>query len=272
MAMFDGSSISGWKEISESDMVLKPDVSTAVMDPFSDDPTLILFAGVLEPSTREPYARDPRSVAKHAEAYLTEMGIGDAAYFGPEPEFFIFDSVQFSVEQNYCFYRVDSEEGPYNSGAEYPHGNLGHRPGPKGGYFPAPPIDHSNAIRNEMLNVLSDMGVHVEKHHHEVAPSQHELGIRYETLTRAADTIQLYKYVVHMAAEQNGKTATFMPKPIMNDNGSGMHTHHSIWKDGVPMFAGDQYAGLSEDALFYIGGIIKHARLERLHQSDHQQL
>lgn len=260
MAMFDGSSISGWKEISESDMVLKPDVSTAVMDPFSDDPTLILFADVLEPSTREPYARDPRSVAKHAEAYLTEMGIGDAAYFGPEPEFFIFDSVQFSVEQNHCFYRVDSEEGPYNSGAEYPHGNLGHRPGPKGGYFPAPPIDHSNAIRNEMLNVLSDMGVHVEKHHHEVAPSQHELGIRYETLTRAADTIQLYKYVVHMVAEQNGKTATFMPKPIMNDNGSGMHTHQSIWKDGVPMFAGDQYAGLSEDALFYIGGIIKHAR------------
>ena len=225
MAMFDGSLISGWKEISESDMVLKPDVSTAVMDPFSDDPTLILFADVLEPSTREPYARDPRSVAKHAEAYLTEMGIGDAAYFGPEPEFFIFDSVQFSVEQNHCFYRVDSEEGPYNSGAEYPHGNLGHRPGPKGGYFPAPPIDHSNAIRNEMLNVLSDMGVHVEKHHHEVAPNQHELGIRYETLTRAADTIQLYKYFVHMVAEQNGKTATFMPKPIMNDNGSGMHTH-----------------------------------------------
>ena len=257
--MFDGSSISGWKEINESDMVLKPDVSTAVMDPFSEDPTLIIIADVLEPNG-EPYARDPRSITKHAETYLVEKGFGDFAYFGPEPEFFIFDSVQFSVEQNHCFYRVDSEEGPYNSGADYPRGNLGHRPAPKGGYFPAPPIDHSNAICNEILNVLHDIGVHVEKLHHKAAPSQHELGIRYEPLTRAADTIQIYKYVVHMVAEKNGKTATFMPKPIMNDNGSGMHTHQSIWKDGKPAFAGDQYAGLSEDALFYIGGIIKHAR------------
>ena len=258
--MFDGSSIAGWKDINESDMCLLPDPDTAVMDPFSAQTSLILFCDVLEPTTGQGYSRDPRSAVKRAEAYLKQTGIGDTATFGPELEFFLFDDVRFDVSMNSTFYSIDEEEGPYNSGKNLDGGNSGHRPGIKGGYFPVQPVDSHSDYRAEMLTVMRAMGIETEKHHHEVAPSQHELGIRYETLTRAADTIQLYKYVVHMVAEQNGKTATFMPNPIMNDNGSGMHTHQSIWKDGVPMFAGDQYAGLSENALFYIGAIIKHAR------------
>ena len=258
--MFDGSSITGWKDIHESDMLLKPQPETAVRDPFAESPTLILICDVIEPQTGEHYGRGPRGVAKRAEQYLVETGIGDTAYFGPEAEFFVFDSVRFSVEQNRSFYEIDSEEGPYNSGKEYEQGNLGHRPRPKGGYFPVAPVDHCTALRDEMLAVLLEMGVAVEKHHHEVAPSQHELGVRFNTLVRCADDTQKYKYVVHNVAAAHGKTATFMPKPVMYDNGSGMHVHQSIWKDGEPVFAGDGYDGLSETALFYIGGIIKHAR------------
>ena len=258
--MFDGSSITGWKDIHESDMLLKPRPETAVRDPFAEYPTLILICDVHEPRTGEHYGRGPRGVAKRAEKYLVESSIGDTAYFGPEAEFFVFDSVRFSVEQNRSFYEIDSEEGPYNSGKEYEQGNLGHRPRPKGGYFPVAPVDHSTALRDEMLAVLLEMGVDVEKHHHEVVPSQHELGVRFNTLVRCADDMQKFKYVVHNVAAAHGKSATFMPKPVMHDNGSGMHTHQSIWKDGKSMFAGDGYDGLSETALFYIGGIIKHAR------------
>ncbi len=258
--MFDGSSIAGWKDINESDMLLKPRAETAVTDPFADKPTLILICDVIEPSTGEHYGRGPRGVAKRAEEYLRETGIGDTAYFGPEPEFFVLDSVRFKAEENRSFYEVDSKEGPYNSGTDYAEGNLGHRPRTKGGYFPVAPVDHGTDMRDEMLSVLVDMGVQVEKHHHEVAPSQHELGTRFNTLVRCADDLQKYKYVVHNVAESYGKTATFMPKPVMYDNGSGMHTHQSIWKDGKPMFAGSGYDGLSEIALHYIGGILQHAR------------
>ena len=258
--MFDGSSIAGWKDIHKSDMLLEPRPETAVLDPFAESPTIILICDVKEPRTGASYGRGPRGIAKQAEAYLAASGIGDTAYFGPEAEFFVFDSVRFSVEQNQSFYEIDSEEGPYNSGKDYPDGNLAHRPRGKGGYFPVPPVDHSTAMRDEMLAVLLEMGVSVEKHHHEVAPSQHELGIRFNTLVNSADDVQKYKYVVHNVAQAHGKTATFMPKPVMNDNGSGMHVHQSIWKDGKPVFAGDGYDGLSETALFYIGGIIAHAR------------
>ena len=258
--MFDGSSIAGWKDINESDMLLKLRPETAVMDPFSDKPTLILICDVREPSTGEHYGRGPRGVAKRAEEYLIGTGIGDTAYFGPEAEFFVFDSVRFEVEQNRCFYEIDSKEGPYNSATDYDEGNLGHRPKAKGGYFPVPPVDHGTALRDEMLSVLVEMGVEVEKHHHEVAPSQHEFGVRFNTLVRCADDLQKYKYVVHNVADAFGKTATFMPKPVMYDNGSGMHVHQSIWKDGETVFAGDAYDGLSETALYYIGGILKHAR------------
>ncbi len=258
--MFDGSSIAGWKDISESDMTLMPDLATAVMDPFAAQPMLILTCDVHEPLTGQPYGRCPRSVAKRAEQYLAYSGIGDTALFGPELEFFVFDSVRFKVEQNVCFYQIDSEEGPYNSDRDYPDGNFGHRPPPKGGYFPVPPVDHDADLRAEMVTVLADMGVSVEKHHHEVAPSQHELGIKFSTLVRCADNVQAYKYAVHNVAHSYGKTATFMPKPVMKDNGSGMHCHQSIWKKNKPLFAGTGYADLSETALFYIGGIIKHAR------------
>ena len=258
--MFDGSSIAGWKAINESDMSLKPDLSTAVMDPFAAQPQLILFCDVLEPSTGQPYDRDPRTTAKKALAYLQSSGIGDTAVFGPEAEFFVFDDVRFGVNMNHSFFRFDSEEGPYNSGTEFEEGNLGHRPGVKGGYFPVPPVDSGTDLRAEMVTVMKEMGLEVEKHHHEVAPSQHELGIKFNTLIKMADGMQLYKYVVHNVAHTYGKTATFMPKPVYGDNGSGMHVHQSIWKDGKPLFAGDGYAGLSEMALFYIGGIIKHAR------------
>lgn len=258
--MFDGSSIAGWKAINESDMTLKPDLSTAQMDPFSAQPLLALFCDVLEPSTSQPYSRDPRSISKRAEAYMKSAGIGDTAYFGPEAEFFVFDDVRFGTSGNEGFYHLDSEEGPYNSGRTYEGGNMGHRPGPKGGYFPVGPVDAGQDLRAEMVSVLADMGVEVEKHHHEVAPSQHELGIKFSTLIKTADNMMLYKYVVQNVAHQYGKTATFMPKPIFKDNGSGMHCHQSIWKGGKPMFAGNGYADLSEMALFYIGGIIKHAK------------
>lgn len=258
--MFDGSSIAGWKAINESDMSLAPDLSTAVLDPFSAQPMLILFCDVNEPATGQPYDRDPRSTAKKAEAYLRSTGIGDTASFGPEAEFFVFDDVRFKADQNHCFFRFTSDEGPYMSGEEMEDGNIGHRPPPKGGYFPVPPVDSGTDLRAEMVSVMAEMGLKVEKHHHEVAPSQHELGIRFDTLTRTADNMQIYKYVVQNVAHTYGKTATFMPKPVFGDNGSGMHTHQAIWKDEKPLFAGDGYAGLSETALYYIGGIIKHAR------------
>ncbi|HEV7370905.1 type I glutamate--ammonia ligase [Arenibaculum sp.] len=258
--MFDGSSIAGWKAINESDMVLMPDASTAVMDPFSAQPTLTVFCDVYEPSTGQPYERDPRSIAKAAERYIATAGIGDTVFFGPEAEFFVFDDVKFDVQMNKVFYEFNSEEGPYTSGREYPDGNLGHRPAVKGGYFPVPPVDSGSDLRAEMITVLAEMGVPVEKHHHEVAPSQHELGIKFDTLVKCADNMQLYKYVVHNVAHAYGKSATFMPKPVYGDNGSGMHCHQSIWKEGKPLFAGNLYADLSETALYYIGGIIKHAR------------
>ncbi len=258
--MFDGSSIAGWKAINESDMTLAPDLSTAVMDPFSAQPQLVLFCDISEPATGQPYARDPRSTAKKAEAYLKSTGIGDSAMFGPEAEFFVFDDVRFKVDMNHCFFEFTSEEGPYMSGATFEEGNIGHRPAMKGGYFPVPPVDSATDLRAEMVTVMAEMGLSVEKHHHEVAPSQHELGIKFDTLVRCADNTQIYKYVVQNVAHTYGKTATFMPKPVYGDNGSGMHVHQSIWKDGKPVFAGDGYAGLSETALYYIGGIMKHAR------------
>lgn len=258
--MFDGSSIDGWKSINESDMILKPDLSSAVMDPFTAQPQLILFCDVLEPATGEGYARDPRSIARKAEAYLQSSGIGDTAYFGPEAEFFVFDSVRFATDVNNTFFHFTSEEGPYSSALDYEDGNTGHRPRTKGGYFPVAPVDSGTDLRAEMLTVLEEMDVEVEKHHHEVAPAQHELGIKFSTLLDVADVMQKFKYVVHNVAHAYGKTATFMPKPVFGDNGSGMHVHQSIWKDGKPQFAGSGYADLSDNALFYIGGIIKHAR------------
>jgi glutamine synthetase len=258
--MFDGSSIAGWKAINESDMNLMPDLSTAVMDPFTAQPQLILFCNVLEPSTGLPYYRDPRSTAIKAEAYMNSTGVGDTVYFGPEAEFFVFDSVRFGSSQEHTFYKIDSEEGPWSSTKEFEEGNFGHRPGPKGGYFPIPPVDSMTDLRAEMTTVMIEMGLDMEKHHHEVAPSQNELGIKFNSLLAAADDLQVYKYVVHMVAHSYGKTATFMPKPVVGDNGSGMHCHQSIWKGGKNVFAGSGYADLSETALHYIGGIIKHAR------------
>jgi glutamine synthetase len=258
--MFDGSSIAGWKAINESDMTLMPDLDTAVMDPFAAQPLLVLICDVLEPSTGQPYSRDPRSIAKRAEAYMKSSGIGDIAYFGPEAEFFVFDDVRFKTDMHQGYYFIDSDEGPYNSGKAYEDGNMGHRPSIKGGYFPVPPVDSATDLRAEMVTVIADMGVEVEKHHHEVAPSQHELGVKFSTLVKSADGMQIYKYVVQNVAHSYGKTATFMPKPIYKDNGSGMHVHQSIWKAGKPLFAGNGYADLSDLALFYIGGIIKHAK------------
>ncbi len=258
--MFDGSSIAGWKAINESDMCLMPDLSTAKIDPFYAQPTLVLTCDVLEPTTGQPYNRDPRSTAKKAVAYMTELGIGDTAFFGPEAEFFVFDDIKFDVQMNRGYYEVDSAEGPYNSARDFEEGNPGHRPGVKGGYFPVPPVDSEQDLRSEMLAVMEEMGVEVEKHHHEVAPSQHELGLKFGTLINTADSLQIYKYVVHQVAASYGKTATFMPKPVAGDNGSGMHCHQSIWKKGQPLFAGSGYADLSDTCLFYIGGIMKHAR------------
>ena len=258
--MFDGSSIAGWKAINESDMILKPDLSTAVMDPFAAQPLMMLFCDIHDPTTGQPYDRDPRSTAKKAIEYLSSTGIADTAFFGPEAEFFVFDDVRFEASQNRCFYEIDSEEGPYNSGKEYEEGNLGHRPGPKGGYFPVPPIDSGQDLRAEMLTMCGEMGIEIEKHHHEVAPSQHEMGHKFQEMVKCADQLQLYKYCVHMVAHSYGKTATFMPKPVYADNGSGMHVHQSLFKGGQPVFAGSGYADLSDEALYYIGGILKHAR------------
>jgi glutamine synthetase len=258
--MFDGSSIAGWKAINESDMVLMPDLKTAVMDPFVAQATLILVCDTYEPGTGQSYSRCPRSIARKAEAYMKSSGIGDAAYFGPEAEFFIFDDVRYKCAMQTAFYEIDSDEGPYVSDKKYPEGNTGHRPPIKGGYFPVPPVDNYQDMRSEMLSTMKQMGLKVEKHHHEVAPSQHELGIEFDELVRTADNMQVYKYVVSMVAHNYGKTATFMPKPIKGDNGSGMHVHQSIWKKGKPLFAGSGYADLSESALYYIGGIIKHAK------------
>ncbi len=257
---FDGSSIAGWKGIEASDMLLMPEPSSAHIDPFFAQTTLAIFCDVREPSTGQAYDRDPRSMAKKAEAYMMSLGLGDAVYFGPEAEFFIFDDVRFSTDTYKCGFSVDSSELPSNSNTEYEMGNLAHRPRIKGGYFPVPPIDSCQDIRSEMLSVLTEMGVVVEKHHHEVASAQHELGVKFGPMIQMADHMQIYKYVVHQVAQAYGKTATFMPKPIFGDNGSGMHVHQSIWKGGQPMFAGNKYADLSEMCLFYIGGILKHAK------------
>ena len=258
--MFDGSSIAGWKAINESDMTLLPDLTTGFIDPFFAHTTLSLTCDIVEPSTGERYDRCPRSIAKAAEQYIVASGAGDTAYFGPEAEFFIFDDVRYDTQMNKGFYFLDSLEGPYNSGTEYEAGNLGHRPAVKGGYFPVPPIDSAQDIRSEMLAIMGELGMEPEKHHHEVAGSQHELGFKFSTLTKCADRMQMYKYIVHQVAAAYGKSATFMPKPIYGDNGSGMHVHQSIWKGGKPLFAGSGYADLSDTCLYYIGGIIKHAR------------
>lgn len=258
--MFDGSSIAGWKAINESDMVLKPDLSHVTTDPFAAQGTAIVFCDILDPGTGQPYGRDPRSTAKRAETYLAYTGIGDTVYIGPEPEFFMFDDVRFKVGYSGAMYALDDIEGPYNSDRAYPEGNHGHRPRAKGGYIPVAPMDSGADIRGEMVTILRQLGVSMDKHHHEVAASQHELGITFGRLTEMADKIQLFKYVVRQVAHSYGKTATFMPKPVKGDNGSGMHVHQSIWKDGEPLFAGSAYADLSETALYYIGGIIKHAK------------
>lgn len=258
--MFDGSSIAGWKDINESDMVLMPDPETAQLDPFYQQDTLALFCDILEPDDGSPYNRDPRTTAKKAEKYMQAANVGDDVYFGPEAEFFVFDDVRWNTDQQNTGYSFDSAEGPYNTGTKYEGGNMGHRPGPKGGYFPVPPVDAEQDMRTEMLMVMNELGLEPEKHHHEVAPSQHELGMKFSTLLTMADRMQLYKYIVHNVAHAYGKTATFMPKPVWNDNGTGMHVHMSIWKDKKPLFAGDEYAGLSKECLYYIGGVIKHAK------------
>ncbi len=258
--MFDGSSIIGWKAINESDMVLRPDLDAVYVDPFSATPMLILFCDVVDPGTGELYARDPRSTAKRAEAYVQATGIGDTVFVGPEAEFFMFDDVRFEDSYNTSYYRIDDIELPTNTGRQYDVGNLAHRPRAKGGYFPVAPVDSAVDIRGEMVSTMVDMGLPMDKHHHEVAAGQHELGMTYGRLVETADRMQIYKYVVHMVAHAYGKTATFMPKPIKGDNGSGMHTHISIWNGGKPLFAGNGYAGLSETALFFIGGVIRHAR------------
>jgi glutamine synthetase len=258
--MFDGSSIAGWKAINESDMTLLPDCSTALIDPFFAQTTMSLVCDVVEPTTGQPYGRCPRSIAKAAEKYADSSGVGDTVYFGPEAEFFVFDDVRFGQEMNKGFYYLDSIEGPYNTGREYEAGNLGHRPPVKGGYFPVPPVDSLQDMRGEMLAIMGELGIEPEKHHHEVASAQHELGMKFKTLTKTGDAMQVYKYVVHQVAAAYGKTATFMPKPVYGDNGSGMHVHQSIWKAGKPLFAGSGYADLSDTCLYYIGGIIKHAK------------
>ncbi len=259
--MFDGSSIAGWKGIQESDMVLMPDADSAVLDPFMDESTLILRCDILEPHTMQGYDRDPRSIAKRAEAYLKSTGIADTAFFGPEPEFFILDDVRWGADMNGAFYKIDSEEASWNSETAFGEGNIGHRPGTKGGYFPVPPVDSLQDIRSAMCLALEEMGVPVEVHHHEVATAgQCEIGTMFNTLVRKADEVLILKYVVQNVAHSYGKTATFMPKPLVGDNGSGMHVHQSLAKEGKNLFSGNKYGGLSDEALFYIGGIIKHAK------------
>lgn len=259
--MFDGSSIAGWKGINESDMILMPSADTAVMDPFMEELTLILRCDIIEPNNMQGYERDPRTIAKRAEAYMQSTGIADTAYFGPEPEFFVFDDVRWGADMSGSFCKVDSEEAEWNSERVFEQGNIGHRPGVKGGYFPVPPVDSLQDLRSAMCLALEEMGVGVEVHHHEVATAgQCEIGTVYNTLVKRADQNQILKYVVHNVAHSYGRTATFMPKPLVGDNGSGMHVHQSLAKDGKNLFSGDGYGGLSEMALYYIGGIIKHAR------------
>ncbi|MFN7277687.1 MAG: type I glutamate--ammonia ligase [Betaproteobacteria bacterium] len=258
---FDGSSIAGWKGIQASDMLLMPDAGSARMDPFTDEPTLNITCDVVEPTDGKGYDRDPRSIAKRAEAYLKSSGIGEVAYFGPEPEFFIFDGVQWSVDMSGCFVKITSEEAPWSTGLDIEGGNMGHRPPVKGGYFPVPPVDSLQDIRSAMCLALEEQGVEVEVHHHEVAaPGQCEIGTRFAPLVQRADWLQIMKYTIHNVAHSFGKTATVMPKPVVGDNGSGMHVHQSVWRDGQNLFAGNGYAGLSEFALYDIGGIIKHAK------------
>ncbi|WP_096086975.1 glutamate--ammonia ligase [Agaribacterium haliotis] len=259
--MFDGSSIAGWKGINESDMILMPDDSASVLDPFTDEPTVIVRCNIVEPSTGQGYERDPRSIAARAEEYLKSTGLGDAAFFGPEPEFFVFDDVKWGSDMGGAFYKISSEEAAWSSEHSFDDGNMGHRPGVKGGYFPVPPVDSLQDIRGAMCAAMEEMGLEIEVHHHEVGTAgQCEIGVGANTLVKKADEVQILKYCVHNVAHAYGKTATFMPKPIVGDNGSGMHVHQSFVKDGVNQFAGDAYAGLSETALFYIGGIIKHAK------------
>ena len=258
--MFDGSSIAGWKGIEASDMKLMPDTESAYIDPFYAEKTLCLHCSIVEPDTGEAYERDPRSTAEKAEAYLKSSGIGDVAYFGPEAEFFLFDDVRFANTMNKVSFEVDAQDAAWNTDAEYEMGNMGHRPGVKGGYFPVNPTDAAVDLRSEMLSTMKRIGMDVDKHHHEVASCQHELGLVFSSLTKQADELQKYKYVIHNVAHAYGKSATFMPKPIAGDNGTGMHCNMSIWKDGKPLFAGDKYADLSDEALYFIGGILKHAK------------
>ena len=258
--MFDGSSIAGWKSIENSDMKLIPDTDSAYIDPFYAEKTLCIHCSIVEPDTGEAYERDPRSTAQKAEAYLKSSGIGDVFYCGPEAEFFLFDDVRFENKINKVSYELDAVDASWNTDTEYEMGNMGHRPGLKGGYFPVNPTDAAQDIRSEMLSTMKRMGMKVDKHHHEVASCQHELGLIFDTLTKQADELQKYKYVIHNVADAYGKSATFMPKPIYGDNGTGMHVNMSIWKDGKPLFAGDKYADLSQEALYFIGGILKHAK------------
>lgn len=256
----DGSSIRGWAEIHQSDVILMPAPETAILDPFAEENTINLRCEVVDPTTMTGYERDPRAVAERAETYLKTTGIGDTAYFGPEPEFFLFNDVRWGVQMQGAFYSVDDQEAPWNSHREYNEGNIGHRPGTKGGYFPLPPVDSGQDIRTAIAMTLEEVGLQVEAQHHEVAPSQHEVAVKFNSLLKKCDELQTFKYVVHNVAHAFGRTATFMPKPLVGDNGSGMHCHQSIFKNGENLFAGDQYAGLSTLALYYIGGIIKHAR------------
>ncbi len=259
--MFDGSSISGWKGINESDMILMPDPGTAVIDVFAEDTTLNLRCDVIEPATMQGYDRCPRSLAERAEVYMRSTGIADDAYFGPENEFFVFDDVRWDDNMQGAFYSVDSAEGAWNTSRSYEDSNTGHRPAVKGGYFPVPPVDSLHDIRSAMCLALDEMGLEPEVHHHEVATAgQCEIGVKFNTLVRKADEVQIFKYVVHNVAHSYGKTATFMPKPLVNDNGNGMHVHQSLFKDGENLFSGDGYGGLSDAALYYIGGIIQHAK------------
>ena len=260
-AMFDGSSIAGWRAINQADMILMPDDATSVVDPFTEETTVNLRCDIVEPNTLQGYERDPRALAKRAEAYLTSTGIGDTAYFGPEPEFFIFDDVKYKADMSGAMYNIESEEAAWMSAAHFEGGNIGHRPGIKGGYFPVPPVDSYLDVRNAMCSAMEAMGLVIDLHHHEVGTAgQGEIGARFNTLTAKADEVQIYKYCVHNVAHAYGKTATFMPKPLVGDNGNGMHCHQSVWKDGTNLFAGDGYGNLSQEALWYIGGVIRHAR------------